>query len=92
MLRKVIVLTVILIATIFLLGVTDNREYAMRVTHVMVDRGDTLDGIAGDFYGKDKRGLSWAEYRNEIMELNIKLQNKVRCLQPGDVVEIRYYE
>lgn len=92
MLRKVIALTVILIATIFLLGVTDNREYAMRVTHVMVDRGDTLDGIAGDFYDKDKRGLSWAEYRNEIMELNIKLQNKVRCLQPGDVVEIRYYE
>lgn len=92
MVRKITALIVILIAAMFLLGVTDNRDYVTRVEHVMVGRGDTLDGIAADFYDKDKRGVTWAEYRDEIMELNIGLQNRVRCLQAGDVVEIRYYE
>lgn len=90
--RKTIALTVVLIATMFLLGNVDNRDYVTRVTHVMVGSGDTLDGIAGDFYDKDKRGIVWDEYRHEIWKLNEKLTANGRCIQPGDVVEIRYYE
>ena len=92
MLRKLMALTVILIVAMFLLGNKDNRDYVERTERILVGYGDTLDGIAGDFYKRDKRGVSWAEYRNEIMNLNEKLQNRSRCIQPGDMVEIKYYE
>lgn len=86
------VLTAILIATMFLLGNVNAREYQEHIEYVMVGSGDTMDGIAGDFYNRDKRGLSWDEFRYGIWEINDKLRANGRCLQPGDIVEIKYYD
>lgn len=90
MVRKILALIVLL--TMISYPFENDREYIVRTEHIMVGYGDTLDGIAGDFYKRDKRGVSWAEYRNEIMNLNVKLQNRDRCIQPGDVIEVKYYE
>ena len=67
MLKKVLMLTALLIVTLFLLGSNDGKEYTERVVEIDVVSGDTLDGIAERFYDKDKRGISWAVYRNEVM-------------------------
>lgn len=91
MARKVIALTVILIMALFL-NANVVKDYKTHVVNIEVKRGDTLDEIAGEFYERDKRGLSWDEYRQEIWELNRKLQNSKRCIQPSDVVEVRYYD
>lgn len=85
-------LTAVLIATMFLLGNINGREYKEHVEYVMVGRGDTMDGIAGDFYERDRRGVCWDEFRYEIWKLNDKLRKNGRYLQPGDVIEIRYYD
>ena len=92
MAKKILASIVILIATMFLLGNGNGREYQEHVEYVMVGQGDTMDGIAGDFYGRDKRGVCWDEFRYEIWKLNDKLRKNGRCLQPGDIIEIRYYD
>lgn len=86
------VLTAILIATMFLLGNVNAREYQEHNEYVMVGSGDTMDGIAGDFFKRDKRGLCWDEFRYEIWKLNDDLRKNGRCLQPGEIVRIRYYD
>lgn len=53
---------------------------------------DTLDGIAGKWYHRDQRDICWDEFRHENWKINAHLQNSRRCLQPGDLVRIEWYE
>lgn len=54
--------------------------------------GETIDDIVGKWYHKDQRNVCWDEFRSENWKINASLQNGRRCLQPGDLVKIEWYE
>lgn len=58
----------------------------------VADVGDTLDDIVGKWYHRDQRNVCWDEFRSENWKVNAHLQNSRRCLQPGDLVKIEWYE
>ncbi len=78
------------IAAFFLVGKTpEPDEYITR----QVRRGDTLNGIAEEYYELNKPGvMCFEEYVAKIRKINSALQNSNRVLQIGDEVKGPVYK
>lgn len=83
------VLIVCAVAAMFIPGKPAMEKHS---AEYVAQHMDTLDTIAEKWYHKDQRGVCWDEFRSENWKINAHLQNSRRCLQPGDLVRIEWYE
>ena len=81
---------VLLIGTSFLSG-SSNPRHAVYATY-KVQSGDTFWTVAQRYFEKDSRRLYLLEYHDEIRRLNPEIAARNCQLQPGDVINLRYYE
>lgn len=69
------------------------REVDIYTDYVYVKHGDTFFELIEPYYDKcDSKYLSWDEYRINQKEMNKKLFENGRSLQPGDCIKVEWYK
>lgn len=89
--KKIVsIAAVLLIGASFLSG-SSTPHHAVYTTY-KVQSGDTFWTVAQRYFEKDSRNLYLLEYHDEIRKLNPEIAARNCQLQPGDIINIRYYK